>query len=374
MWVVITPAIAQLFLITGSPNPKGNETFAVELFRIDTDKSIHDLANLVPVEIGTEWIAVSYEWRKAVILESATADRNEIIVVDLNSPGIIKQCTEPPALGSLISEWLADVPNLGQSYVEFLTSDPEKGVVRAMVLDPSVACDLSFKDVDAYAIRYIVATGTSGVADVGAQEGTYAGIDSKGDLKRFLAGVLVDIGYQIPSTFLPVDGTGIIANTRQVLVLGMHYEKTGDRGLVFRKSDKSWVLLPFCGHIRAFGNFIAVAESRDRHAGAEENAGKAEWRKKSVASGPNMNDRLRDYAFGVFPGRLHIYDVNTGKTYTITTNQADSEILLIENSTVYYRVTNRLYAAEITKMGLDSARLLATAEAVRDAHWAFLKH
>jgi hypothetical protein len=75
-----------------------------------------------------------------------------------------------------------------------------------------------------------------------------------------------------------------------------------------------------------------------------------------------------------YPGILHLYNVATEKYYTITTNQGDSEIILVDNNTVYYRVSDRLYSAAITDSGLDPAKLLATSEIIRDAHWAFYKH
>ena len=76
----------------------------------------------------------------------------------------------------------------------------------------------------------------------------------------------------------------------------------------------------------------------------------------------------------VFPGRLHVFDSETGSVFTITTNQGDSEIVLIDNGTVYYRVSDRLYSAPISKRGLGQARVLARDEAITDAHWAFVKH
>jgi hypothetical protein len=39
-----------------------------------------------------------------------------------------------------------------------------------------------------------------------------------------------------------------------------------------------------------------------------------------------------------------------------------------------HRVTDNLHEAEMTNTGLGKPRLMAKAEAVRDAHWAFLKH
>ena len=76
----------------------------------------------------------------------------------------------------------------------------------------------------------------------------------------------------------------------------------------------------------------------------------------------------------MFPGRLHLYDVTNERVYTIATNQGDSEVLLVENNIVYYRVSDRLYSAPVTEKGIGAARLLASNEAIRDAHWAFIKH
>lgn len=96
-------------------------------------------------------------------------------------------------------------------------------------------------------------------------------------------------------------------------------------------------------------------------------------RKRSVC--PRFSpERFRDYRMGTFPGRLYLYDVEAGRTFLITTNQADSEILLVENGIVYCRVSDRLYSAEVKEEGVGAPRLLAKAEVVRDAHWAFTSH
>ena len=75
----------------------------------------------------------------------------------------------------------------------------------------------------------------------------------------------------------------------------------------------------------------------------------------------------------VFPGRLHLYDSDREQVYTIVTNQGDSEVLLLEDGTVYYRASDRLYAAPITEKGIGTARLVAKDYSIRDVHWAFIK-
>jgi hypothetical protein len=75
----------------------------------------------------------------------------------------------------------------------------------------------------------------------------------------------------------------------------------------------------------------------------------------------------------VYTGRLHVYNIDTEQVFTIATNQADSEVLLIEADVVYYRSANRLYAANITESGIGKPRLLANDDVINDAHWAFIR-
>jgi hypothetical protein len=104
----------------------------------------------------------------------------------------------------------------------------------------------------------------------------------------------------------------------------------------------------------------------------EVSVGGAEWGLEERRFGMSLRFSFENSTY-VYRGRLHLYDVETGRSYTIDTRQADSEMLLVEDETVYYRVSNRLYSAPITGETLGPAKLLATDEAIRDAHWAFTK-
>jgi len=55
--VLVLPCAAQVFLMTGSPTPKGNETFAASLFRLGEDGSLKLIRELVQEKEGTDWIA-----------------------------------------------------------------------------------------------------------------------------------------------------------------------------------------------------------------------------------------------------------------------------------------------------------------------------
>jgi hypothetical protein len=72
-----------------------------------------------------------------------------------------------------------------------------------------------------------------------------------------------------------------------------------------------------------------------------------------------------------YPGILFLIDSVGGRQYQIRTNQGDSEILLVEGSTVYYRVNDELRPVPIQGNALGASTLLAKDDDLRDAHWAF---
>jgi hypothetical protein len=86
-----------------------------------------------------------------------------------------------------------------------------------------------------------------------------------------------------------------------------------------------------------------------------------------------MVDRL-EYEPVVFPGKLHLYDMEHDRSYTISTGQGDSEILLVEGGTVYYRVADSIYGASIGETALGPPRLIAKSEILGDAPLAFIRH
>ena len=116
------------------------------------------------------------------------------------------------------------------------------------------------------------------------------------------------------------------------------------------------------------GGYAITPEMRD----SEQSPGRKEWRTKKGKFGTAIDDSFLDSSV-LFPGRLHIYNLETEKQFTIHTNQGDSEILLIDKDVVYYRSSDKLYAADITADRVGKPRLIATDELIRDTHWAFMK-
>jgi hypothetical protein len=397
MWIIalfsgcIAPALfgGQLYLLTGTPSGAYlGSRFPSSILKVGSG-AIIATAEVVPESIGTEWIAVSYDFRKALFL---SLDSNAL-VVDLDSATLVKKC-KLPSDGSLIEQWLADVPGRGQTFEWYTGVGRDDNYYHSLVLDSPRTCDESLSSVQAYEIKFLVAHGRPGVANMPGKEGTYVYVNRDGSIDH---GQGDEFEFKIPTSLradMPdVFQADLVINTNMVFVISIPTD-SGPRYLALRKADGTWRTIPSksetYGRLQAFGTFIAITEERTKKAIVErraqsphmvstsgpemrdeQSAGRSEW--KRSRSGPDLVERFDD-SEAVYPGRLHLYNLATEKLYTITTNQGDSEVLLVEDKIVYYRISDRLYSAAVTDKGIGIGTLVATDEAIRDAHWAFIGH
>jgi hypothetical protein len=369
-------AQGQLYLVTGTvTGSPESEYFGSSLLRVERDGKTSVVSELVPDSAGLTYVGVSYDWRRLVIRGGGgeKGGPETVLVLDFDKADAVKRCQEPDSSGKItLYSWLAKQPNFGPA-LEWLSVDDTKSV-EGMLIEPTIPCDKSFVGLTPGDVRFFVAHGLAGIADVADLDGPRGWVDGVDGQVR-LTSEAVAADYKIPLSLRsgPQSVNALILiNDSHSFVISLTQEKAY-RILVFRKGDQTWHTLPIPSerhpNVRGFGKYIAGLEVQDRNPGNPRSPGEEKWPTKPRRTGPDLTGRVRE----VYPGKLHVYDVDTERVFSITTNQGDSEILLIENSTVYYRVNDQIYAAPITERGLGRGRLLATDEAIRDAHWAFLK-
>jgi hypothetical protein len=368
-------------LVTGSPNPlEPSGGYATLVLRVGADRTVSQVAELTSEKEGTHWIAVSNELRRAVVVPRDPV-HTPVRVVDLDLAAVVKSCAVP-AVGFAMEQWIWNVPGIGPQYVEHVGNPGGGDQLRGMLLDPAVPCDRSFSKLTPTEAKYLAASGYAGVADVASHDAMRVAIDSNGRVSSLFPSIgRAYFDLEVPSalyTDIQKPIAAIMASNQQLLALGVteSSDSRNQRLLVFRKADQTWHRLPGLSEqlswTRAFGRFLAVAAAQGKSAKGPDTPGREEWRSESASTGPNLANRLAN-SDSVFLGRLYLYDADSGQTYSIVTNQGDSEILLVENDVVYYRVSDRLYSAAIAKTALGEAKLLATLDVIRDAHWAFIK-
>jgi len=378
------PAFGQLHLITGSPTPNYLNGFESALLRVGADGGVARIATLVSEESGTEWIGTSEDWRKAVLLPRDGGLYDRVVVVDFDKAVVVKDCRAGGPRPFTYNEWLWDSPTKGHLLAEYIGGEkPGNRVVVGMLLDPDIPCDKTFTNPDKGDIRYVLASGTAGVSDVDRGPNMRVWISSDGKVMYSFLDGSVYFDFQIPSAMM--DGISrpasvVAVSSRALFAINLCDFSDPEKGrlLVLRRADNTWHRVPVntgqLGLVRGFGTFLAIVDYQRKSDKMPGSAGSAEWRTKDSVTGPDMKSRFDNDDFGyAYPGRLYLYDAAAERTYTILTNQGDSEILLVEDNVVYYRASDRLYSAPITKTGLGAAKLLATSDLIRDAHWAFIK-
>ena len=169
---------------------------------------------------------------------------------------------------------------------------------------------------------------------------------------------------------------------------------------VLDKAKNEWrrIPTPFGGVLRAFGPWVAGLEVRSANLNSAPSkkalivvTGKEE-RAVSPGSKKRMSEKIRassdvsdddsasveDYFAMknlqgiVYPGELFVLNVNTGAQIRISTGSGDSEVLLVANGVIYYRVDDALFRADIVGSSLSNTVKLAEGPEIVQAHWAFL--
>ena len=385
------PLYAQLYVIVGSPTPNRYDGFSASLVRIDSNGTVDRAASLIQGgtprhPAGLFWISVYHEARKAVLVPTR-AQGDGFISFDFDSSAAPKECDFPPLPALADHPHLVDVPGQGPVLAEEMHIQGQ-GKLVGMLLDVKIPCDQSYVEMAPIDIVGVQIHGRAGVSDTGSDDEMDIRLDSSGKVTESALGV--NFPFTVPTSML--EGVGnplasiLVANSRLVAV-GIFQKSGPHQVLVYRKRDRTWHRLPIPAErvfvaggegtptpwITGFGSYLALTEARTKDERRPETAGKAGWRNKRAEHGPSMVERFGEDSV-VFPGTLHLYDVDRDRSYAIATNQGDSEILLVEDGMVYYRVNDAIYKCAIGEASLGPAQLVAKSEILGDAHWAFIRH
>ena len=380
---------AQLYVITGSYNQAWNYRGDSILYEVAEDGKITAKQSLVSSSDGFTWIGISHDLKRAAIPVSGKS--RLVRFLDLETATVYKECPLPPV--DDYEHWIGNLPGVGfVMFFDDLPADPAQQQYY-MVSGTGTRCEEGVKKISAGQLGSFLASGSSGVGDFTNQDGLAAYANPSGEFLKYSSGkeLPIPMGFTYPGNNSLVSLFISINNPEIVVTTVISREAAQRTKMVYRKRDRSWHKLPDRlpeGLMRAFGKYICVTEAHTKKAVAEQlrahpnqvtvdqrvmkqevSAGRAEW---SYTFGPDLAESFAT-SDDVFPGQLHIFDTDTKQIFTITTNQGNSEILLIDHGIVYYRVSHRIYRAAITARGLRPATLMAQDAEISDAHWAFFK-
>ena len=370
----------QLYLITGTPTPKSDTLFPVLLCKIDElKKNITSIAEIVSKDKGVELIRYNYE-KRIVIIETKSGRTEdgfivrEFSMIDMNDSQKQKSFEmNYRQFLSIVEVHLFDIPNKGL-FLGIEVFHKGNGIIQGLNLTTMKQEELQW---DVY--KYTIPSGIPGGAMPGDWISLYANTDGRLMIPTIIGRIQSD--WQLPSSikFDEKDRIVLFVNNDEILALSSiesRVKKTAGIGHstfhIFNKKTVKWNSVQFAGGntaVRGFGLWLAGLVTGEKQ--NEDIPGKNKWRKDMTSTGTPVEWRFKD--FGIFStGILFLYNTETQQKYEIETNQGDSEILLVEDDTVYYRVYDEIYQAKIGMNKIETGTLLVKDDVVPDIHWAFL--
>ena len=244
----------------------------------------------------------------------------------------------------------------------------------------SIGNDMGIKEIQPDDFKNSVIAGSAGVAVEGS-DFLLVYIDSEG---KMTLPVTTDttkrpiLPISMPSNLGVKGRKAFFIKDRDISIIRTEYspysDKVGHSILqIFNHSDQKWVEKKIKGNltnIRLFDSWIAGFVS-SRLSSYKESPGRENRSTEISSLGFPFDFRARN-SERYFPGILYLYHVPTEKYIEWSTGQGDSEILLVENNTVYYRVGDEIYKATIIEnQKLDKPRIIIKNDKVRHIHWAF---
>jgi hypothetical protein len=383
----------QLYLIEGLATKNHAFKVATAIGKVDELRQ-----ELVPVirlndeTEGSEFILTDHE-RRVVVIASPHLAPTRLTVVSMDDPST-QQSFDFSVPGSLLSAFMLDHP-AGPTVALFSFGNGAANLSGVGPIPKLAQSALSWDT-----LRSRRSEGWWSPAD--ESDGNTSVQIKEGKFFATMPYTSVDLGVRAPnmSAVQPGGRFTLAASNDELLVIDSSTERgNGSRSAgrtslaIYNKKTANWSTESFSGggsSVRAFGSWIVVNEAnvkgqqndspgKERPRETEPESPGASRRQKAL----NPNDTQRGQATvdslfrnsgAQFVGTIHLYDANSGKRYRLDTLQGDTEVLLINGATIYYRVNDTLFKAHIGPSNIENTQQMLRNDRVQLVHWAFLSH
>jgi hypothetical protein len=386
----------KFYLVTGYTTTRGPQKVASNLFRVDpTDQSFELVTELIAGGVGSLSTSVDHERRVVSVISGS----NEAVAFSMDAPDVIRRFPIPHDGFQTLASFI-DLPGGRVALaVETLNSSGKQSLIGINVapLDPAAKPqELDWKSYGSARTEGWWSPGDEkrygGAIELWVKNGKTISTQSISFADKRINQVELDVPLPREAASQAEEKTwGILVNNDEITVLLRLFDPTlaGTEKItlyIYDKKTKAWHTEDFDGGLssfRGFGSWIAVNQAEANYVVingvgqpkpvAKESPGKSE-RQQILDPQDNYRDQSRiDSLFSdYYPGIIRLYDVRSGRKYRIDTGQGDSEVLLVDGNTIYYRVNDTLYRAEIGQSAIQNPSEIVRNPNIQFAHWAFL--
>jgi hypothetical protein len=375
-----------LYFVTAVPSSHGGSAVPSALWRVENNRLVR-IAELPDASRDSNLVAVDHD-RRVLLVATPGIQPKQFVVVNMDAPTAVR--TIPIAVKSyaIASGWFLDSPK-GVSFSVRSFDDENPNELKTRGIDLSTGAVTILPIASWAGVRtagwWDPGDAFAGGLEIGVKEGKFIGI---------LGAASFDFGVSAPrnvaqessrlrliisnDAMLVLDRPSLRANTPAAAAGRLQLE-------VYDKMAGTWRSETFKGggsSVRAFGEWLAVNEGHfkpersQRKPNDTESPGAANRTKvlnpRSDARDQSTVDLLFQDSDQTFDGSIELLNIRTGKRHDFYTAQGDTEVLLIDGSTLYYRVNDALFRTQIGSNNLGSPVQMLRDDNLQLVHWAFL--
>jgi hypothetical protein len=364
----------QVYTVAAKPTPKSNLSFPCYLSKVNSaTKKLNIERQLIFKDKQGLMFVYSYSNHRRIILGSHTTGNFELNIIDMDNPS---------------TENIVSVPqNDSRFFNSKLLYYSSSRLVNGLTMidgdnEKLIGVDLStgkrellpwedFKNIELCGRAGVWLNGSDYVFLSSNNDGSFDFFAGDSKIRLSESKMPDPISFEKDDIIIAV-----VRNSKAIVITAKSCKVIDPSGFgymnyyILNKHNNSWGTITPRGELtrlRSFNSWLAGTVLTAFK--GKESPGKENRRQSTTPTGSPASWHIGNEVYS--PGLLYLYNIQTQQEYYLETGQGDSEVLLIEDETVYFRENNIIYFATI-----DEDQIVGKAELVRDpmvydVHWLF---